>query len=120
MSLDGIWALEIANVYGWNRIGTVFLEKGRYLGASANFFSQGHYSSKGKQVKIQHHVTRHGASDLTVFGEKSKYFSIEFEGKYKKDIILGQSKLKDAHSRVATQSVRFIKLEKIKKHKKKS
>jgi len=118
MSLNGIWALEIANVYGWNRVGTVFLEKGRYLGASADFFSQGSYTSKGKQVKMQLNVTHHGSSDMAVFGEKSKCFAVEFEGKYKKDTIRGQSKLKGAHSRVATQSVRFLKLEKIKKHKK--
>jgi len=32
MSIDGVWALEVADIYGWDRKSTVFLEKGRYLG----------------------------------------------------------------------------------------
>ena len=31
MSLDGIWVFEVAGIYGWERVSTVFLEKGRYL-----------------------------------------------------------------------------------------
>ncbi len=39
MSLNGVWSLEIAGIYGWERVSTVFLEDGRYLGGGATHFS---------------------------------------------------------------------------------
>jgi hypothetical protein len=39
MSLNGVWVLEVAGAFGWERVSTVFLEKGRYLGGGAIFFS---------------------------------------------------------------------------------
>jgi hypothetical protein len=50
MSLDGVWVLEVAGVYGWERVSSVFLEKGRYLGGGAFFLSQGSYVGKGDNL----------------------------------------------------------------------
>ena len=74
MSLDGIWVFEIAGIYGWERISTAFLEKGRYLGGGAIMFSRGTYVLDGKQIKFMLDVTQHG-DKRTVFGEKRKHFS---------------------------------------------
>ena len=60
MSLDGIWAFEIAGIYGWERVSTVYLEKGRYLGGGAFIYSKGSYVTKGKKIKINLQVTQHG------------------------------------------------------------
>ena len=110
MSLNGVWVLEVASVYGWERISTAFLENGRYLGGNANFFSQGSYSSKGKNVDISLNITRH-SGNLTVFGEKQEQFSVEFSGKKKKNnMIKGHIRLKNAHSSVASYPTRFVRL----------
>lgn len=71
MSLDGVWVFEISNIYGWERISTVFLEKGRYLGGGTILFSQGNYVIKDKQITFKLDVTQH-AQKQTVFGEKRK------------------------------------------------
>ncbi len=109
MSLNGVWALEVAGVYGWERVSTVYLENGRYLGGNANFFSQGSFTTKGKNVNMSLDVTRHGAK-VIVFGEKQKQFSIEFVGKKKKHLIKGYINLKGAHSSIARYPSQFIRL----------
>ncbi|MCK5697441.1 MAG: hypothetical protein KAI02_04710 [Gammaproteobacteria bacterium] len=114
MSLDGVWVLEVAGISGWERVATVFLEKGRYLSGNANFFSHGSYIIKNKNAKMSINVTRHDGAEVTVFGEKSKKFAVEFEGKKRKKIIEGFSRLKDAHSSVAVYPTRIIKITKLK------
>lgn len=107
MSLNGVWVLEVAGVYGWERVSTAFLEKGRYLGGSAAFFSQGKYTTHGDKVKISLKITRHGA-EQTVFGEKRRFFSTEIKATHNKDLIEGHAKLKDAHSSVAKYPIRLL------------
>ena len=107
MSLNGVWVLEVASAYGWERVSTVFLEKGRYLGGGEKFFSQGSYVKKGDEVKISLQVTRHGNAK-TVFGEKSKFFSAVIKANVGKNEITGHVQLKDAHSSVAKYPVRFL------------
>ena len=109
MSLNGVWALEVPSVYGWERISTAFWEKGRYLGGNANFYSQGNYKIKGKNVAISLNIIHH-SGNATVFGEKQKKFSVEFSGKKKKNMISGHIYLKNAHSSVASYPTRFIRL----------
>jgi hypothetical protein len=107
MSLDGVWVLEVAGVYGWERVSSVFLEKGRYLGGGAFFFSQGSYVGKGDNVKFSLNVTRHGR-ERTIFGEKRKKFSTVIKAKAGKDIINGYACLKGAHSSTAKYPVRLL------------
>jgi len=109
MSLSGVWVLEVASVYGWERVSSAFLEKGRYLGGNANFYSQGRYKTKGKNVAISLNITRH-SGNATVFGEKQEQFSVEFSGKKKKNTIKGTISLKGAHSSIARYPTRFIRL----------
>ncbi|MCU7835612.1 MAG: hypothetical protein KZQ83_10215 [gamma proteobacterium symbiont of Taylorina sp.] len=114
MSLDGIWVFEVAGLYGWERLSTVFMEKGRYLGGSSSIYSQGKYVIKGKKVKIQLDVTQHG--DLSVvFGIKSRHFSTVTTAKIKKkgQKIEGIVRMEGARSNVNTYHVRWIKQEKI-------
>lgn len=109
MSLDGIWVLEVAGLYGWERVSTVFLEKGRYLGGGAIFFSQGTYASKGKKIKFKLDVTQHGEEQI-IFGEKRKHFSTVMTAKLKGDMIKGRAHRKGAHSSVANYQFRLIRL----------
>lgn len=107
MSLDGIWFFEVAGVYGWERISTAFLEKGRFLSGSASTFSQGTYVSDGNKVKIKLHVTQHGKK-RTIFGEKHKRFSIVMKATSDGDKIEGKISLKGAKSTAAQHSFRLL------------
>ncbi len=109
MSLDGIWVFEISGIYGWERVSTVFLEKGRYLGGGAIMFSQGTYIPNGKQIKFMLDVTQHGTKQ-TIFGEKRKHFSTIMTGKLDGDAIEGQARLKGSKSTEAKYHFRLVRL----------
>jgi len=110
MSLDGIWAFEIAGIYGWERISTVYLEKGRYLGGGAFLYSKGNYVIDGKKIKFNLQVTQHG--DMrAIFGEKRERFATEMTAKRDGDKIEGKARLKGAHSTVAQYPFRLLKLD---------
>ena len=109
MSLDGIWVYEVAGIHGWQRISTVFLEKGRYLGGGAIMFSRGTYVVKGKKVEIKLDVTQHGKKQA-IFGEKRKHFSIEATAKHKGDKISGIIRLKGSRSTAAEYPFRLLRL----------
>ena len=109
MSLDGIWVFEISGIYGWERISTVFLEKGRYLGGGAILYSRGTYALDGKKIKCILDVTQHDGK-RTIFGEKRKHFSTIMSGKLDGDTIHGQAHLKGGRSTVAKYHFRLIRL----------
>lgn len=99
-SLNGVWVLEIAGIYGWERIATVFLENGRYLGGGAFHYTQGSYVLDGKKVKFKLHLTQHGEK-RTIFGEKSHHIYTEMIAKCKTNKIQGKARLKSAKSTAA-------------------
>ncbi|MCU7940574.1 MAG: hypothetical protein KZQ64_11170 [gamma proteobacterium symbiont of Bathyaustriella thionipta] len=109
MSVDGTWVFEVAGIYGWERVSTVFMEKGRYLGGGAVIFSHGTYEIKGKKIKIKLNVTQHGKKQ-TIFGDKQKHFSSELTGKLHGDRIEGKARLEGSKSTVATYPFRLIRL----------
>ena len=109
MSLNGIWVVEVCDIYGWERISTAFLEKGRYLGGGALLYSRGRYALDGKKIKFKLDVTQHGGG-RTVFGEKRKHFSTIMNGKLDGDTIRGQIHLKGGHSTVSKYDFRMTRL----------
>ena len=107
MSLDGIWVVEIAGVYGWERISTAFMEKGRYLSGSASMFSQGTYVSNGDKVKIKLQMTQHGKK-RSIFGVKRKHISLVMTAKHDGEKIQGKASLKGAKSTVNEYPFRLL------------
>lgn len=107
MSLNGVWVLEVAGAYGWERVSTAFLEKGRYLGGGSTFYSQGNYKTNGKKIKISISITRHGTAK-TVFGEKRKQFTVTVKAKQSKNMIKGYAELAGSHSSIAKYPVRLL------------
>ena len=107
MLLDGIWVFEVAGIYGWERISTVFMEKGRYLSGSASMFSQGTYVSNGNKVKIKLQVTQHGKK-RAIFGEQRKQFSIVMTAKHDGKKIQGRVSLKGAKSTATEYPFRLL------------
>ncbi len=114
MSIDGIWVFEVAGAFGWDRISTVFLEKGRYLGGGSAIYSTGNYTIKGKKVTMRIDVTQHGKK-IAMYGEKHHHFSTLISAKIKKKgkRIDGTVSLEGARSTAARYHVRWLKQEKI-------
>lgn len=114
MSVDGIWAFEVAGAFGWDRISTVFLEKGRYLGGSSAIYSTGTYTIEGKKVTMKLDITQHGKK-IAMYGEKHHHFSTLISAKIKKKgkIMEGVVSLEGAKSTAARYHVRWLKQEKI-------
>lgn len=112
MALDGIWVFKVAGIYEWERVSTVFMEKGRYLGGSSESHAVGTYRVDGKKVNATIKITQHGKI-RSVFGEKKKRFSVVFSGKRKKDQIIGTVSLKEGKSTDTTYLVRLLKQEDI-------
>lgn len=109
MKIDGVWILEVSGIHGWERISTVFLEKGRYLSGSANIFSHGTYKTKGKKVKFKLKVTQHGKKQV-MFGEKLKQFNVVMQAKYNNNKIEGKMSMAGAHSRTSQYTFRLLRL----------
>ncbi len=108
MSLNGVWSLEIAGMYGWERVSTVFLEDGRYLGGGATHFSQGCYTVDKKKIKMKIHMIQHGLQKRTVFGERRSDLYTEISGKREGDTIQGKARLKDAKSDAPKYTIRLV------------
>lgn len=107
MALDGIWTLEVAGIHGWERVSTAYLEKGRFLGGSAESHAIGIYSVKGKKFKAKVKVSQHGEI-RTVFGKKHKRFTVLFSGKHEGDQLVGTISLKGAKSTDPEYPVRLL------------
>ena len=91
MSVEGVWKAEWKGPYGWEKVGTVFLQNGRYLGASADHFSVGSYEVEGDVVTADIQVTQYGKA-RAVFGSKKKQLSHRLEAKIKEEgKIVGRS-----------------------------
>ena len=110
ISIDGIWVFEVAGAFGWERLSTIFLEKGRYLGGGAAIHSIGTYTVKGKKVTMKTHVTQHGKR-IVMYGEKKHHFSTHISAKIKAKgkKIEGIISLDGAKSTAAKYHVRWIK-----------
>ncbi len=109
MSVDGVWVFEISGAYGWERLSTVFLEKGRYVCGGASLFSRGTYKIKGKNITMKLKVIQHGEK-LTVFGGKLKSFSTVMKAKRHGDAIEGEISLKGAHSTTVKPKFRLLRI----------
>jgi hypothetical protein len=108
-SVDGIWGFEVSGIYGWERVSTIYLEKGRFLGGGAIMFSHGTYVVDGKNIEMTLEVTQHG-KEQTVFGEKRKNFSTLLNAKIKGKVIQGQAHLIGARSNAAQYHFRMLRL----------
>ncbi len=108
MSLNGVWSLEIAGIYGWERVSTVFLEDGRYLGGGATHFSQGRYTVDKKKIKISIHMIQHGLQKRMVFGKRRSNLYTEISGKRDGNTIQGKARLKNAKSDAPKYTIRMV------------
>ena len=110
MILDGVWATEIMGLFGWDRTGISFLDKGNILGGSAEFFHHGNYVTEhDNKVKIRLHIMNHG-DKVSIYGEKRSEFSVIIKATYQEDEIKGHATLVGARSDDVRYSCRLLKI----------
>ena len=90
MSLAGIWAIEVASLYGWESRGILILgtAKEYITGGGRNHYSIGTYDLSGDDVKITLDLHFYG-QPLVLFGAQEKNISLVLEGKHEDGKITG-------------------------------
>ena len=94
MDCNGIWVVEMKGPYCWERIGTAFMNDGKYLGAGPNHYAVGDYKKDGNSIEMSIKVTQHGEL-RTIFGRKSDNdLQVTSKLKVEKNRMIGISKAK--------------------------
>ncbi|MGI9529984.1 MAG: hypothetical protein ACR2NG_09740 [Acidimicrobiia bacterium] len=90
MSADGVWRIEELASGGWESVGTVFLENGRYLRGGVDAYTVGRYELDGDAITITATSTRLGGV-RTVYGKDSGEIEITLYGELKGDEIIARA-----------------------------
>ena len=91
MSINGIWSSDIGGAYGWEPIGTVFLEDGRMKGGGRNHYSIGTYSKRDDgSIEFKIDIVQFGKM-RALFGQKSENLSIVLVARRDGDKMLGEA-----------------------------
>ena len=112
MKVDGIWCMEITGINGWERIGTVILENGRYIGGSADHYSIGHYKKKKALFKAYTRITQYGDA-RAIFGNRKQHFDAVFEGAIDKKSGQIRGRSRPATGKAADVGVRLTLVKKL-------
>ena len=91
MSLDGIWSSDIGGAYGWEPIGTVFLDGGRLKGGGRNHYSIGTYEEMDDGTIIFKIDINQFGSKRALFGQKSEMLSIVLTARQDGDKLMGEA-----------------------------
>jgi len=93
MSINGVWSSDIGGAYGWEAIGTVFMEDGRLLGGGRNHYSVGSYKEKSDGGISFHIDINQFGKKRALFGRKSENLSIVIKARQDGDrkLILGEA-----------------------------
>lgn len=115
MSINGVWSSDIGGAYGWEAIGTVFLENGRVIGAGRNHYSSGNYKEKADGTIVFNIDIVQFGQKRALFGRKSDELSIVITARRDGDkaLILGEATM-PGHSEYGI-AVRFKKRGKLPK-----
>lgn len=93
MSINGVWSSEIGGAYGWEAIGTVFMQDGRLLGGGRHHYSIGDYREES-DGSITFHIDINQFGDKrALFGRKSEHLSIVVKARQNGDskLITGEA-----------------------------
>jgi hypothetical protein len=94
MSMNGIWVIELLTPFGWESMGTAFLEDGRYRAASAERYSIGSYRVEGDAVTVESATHVHGSAQI-LFGRQDTEYRTIFEGRLVNDSVDGHARATD-------------------------
>ena len=92
MSLNGIWSCELGGAYGWEPIGTLFLQDGHVEGCGRNHYTLGTYEAKGDGAVFHIELNQFGKK-RTLFGQKSEQVSVVVKAKWDHEKLIGEATL---------------------------
>lgn len=109
MSINGVWSSEIGGAYGWEAIGTAFLEDGRLIGGGRSHYSFGNYKEEADGCITFHIEFNQFGEKRALFGRQSDNLSIVVKARQDDDpkLILGEATM-PGHSEYGI-AVRFKK-----------
>ena len=84
MNVEGVWKVEFKGPYGWQKLGTAFLQDGRYLAGSVDHYSIGSYETNEAAFSATVAVTQLGKV-RTAYGMKKRHMDHRIEGKVKNE-----------------------------------
>ncbi len=95
MSVEGVWKVEMKCPFGWGKLETAFLEKGRYVAASVDHYSTGTYAVDGDSFTADIQITQYGKV-RKILGSNKNQFSHRLEAQIRKDgKIVGRTDLSE-------------------------
>ncbi len=113
MSINGVWSSDIGGAYGWEAIGTMFLDDGRLIGGGRNHYSFGKYTMDPDGTVILKIEIRQFGTKRSLFGRKSEELSIVVTARQDGDKMTGEATV-PGHSEYGI-AVRFKKRGKLPK-----
>lgn len=113
MSINGVWSSDIGGAYGWEAIGTLFLEDGRATGGGRYHYSFGKYTETADGTVVFKLEVRQFGNKRALFGHKKDELSIVVNAQLHGDKILGEATM-PGHSEYGI-AVRFKKRGKLPK-----
>ena len=105
MNVEGIWKVEVLGSYGWEALSTAFIENGRYLSASQDHYTIGHYEVDGDRIKVVAKIHTHGDALDTSADHAARVFG--FEGAVGDNQISGQADDSAAQQSITLRGTRL-------------
>lgn len=95
MNINGIWSIELGGAYGWEPIGTLYLEDGRIMGGGRNHYSTGKYKTKENGVVLHFEIYQYGEK-RALFGQKSERVCVYVKANWDGNKMIGEATLPPA------------------------
>lgn len=80
VEVEGVWRMEMLGRYGWEPVGTAFIQNGRYLRGSSNACTVGTYRLEGDTILIEATTSLFGGGQ-TIYGKSSGEVRIKYVAK---------------------------------------
>lgn len=97
MNINGIWSIELGGAYGWEPIGTLYLQDGHIMGGGRNHYSTGKYKTRDKNIVLHFEINQYGEK-RALFGQKSGRVCVYVNASRDGDKIIGEATLPPAQS----------------------
>lgn len=91
MSINGVWSTDIGGAYGWDAIGTAFLEDGRVSGGGRYHYTFGEYEESADGRIVFKLEVRQFGNKRALFGQKKGELSIVITAQMNGDKMLGEA-----------------------------
>jgi len=91
MSINGVWSTDIGGAYGWEAIGTAFLEDGRVTGGGRYHYTFGKYTESPDGTIVLELEVRQFGNKRALFGHKKGELAIVVTAQLNGEKIIGEA-----------------------------